>query len=589
MKMTTARSMWPLLLFALLASALLHPAGGAALAAGPDGDSGGEPAPVTYSEHVAPIFYEHCVACHRPHDVAPMSLLSYESARPWAKSIARAVISREMPPWDADPRWGDFENDISLDEAEIETIRRWVALGAPEGDPANLPPVPDLPPAGTWRMGRQPDYVIELAPVEVPAGGPDLFITQIFGSDIPAGRWIQAIELLPGNTDVLHHVVTYLGPFGMNEEEEGSNAGITRTIYLNEAARRDIGMAEAPRIGGVWVAGSPPSVFPPGHGQSLSANELFSFNMHYHPSGTAGTDRSKLGVYFGEGDLEKEVITAFAVDPGLHIPAGAQDYQEDAVYLFARDSEIVSLLPHMHQRGKSMRYVLERPDGTREVLLDVPEYDYNWQNIYRFREPVEAPAGSIVHVEAHWDNSESNPANPDPTTDVPWGDGTDNEMLVGFIDYIDAVETRPRPAPAQPQVERLLGLHSPQEAYLIAVDGMGFGGPWGLVVPADRQRPGELYMVMGNLMFSTTVHDLRHLGEEILLNAGILTSGGGTRTPLAFLLRKSPDGQELTGEVFFGRQLSEDNVDALRGQGRSLKGESLAARSLRQESSAGGG
>lgn len=580
------------LLLSLLTALLLPAAPGpaaAAPAAGSEDRAGDLPARVTYSEHVAPIFYEHCVSCHRPNDVAPMSLLTYESARPWAKSIARAVIAGEMPPWDADPRWGEFENDISLAEDEIALIRRWVQLGAPEGDPAALPPAPELPAAGSWRMGREPDYVIELAEVEVPESGPDLFITQVFGSDISEGKWIQALELLPGNTDVLHHVVTYLGPFGMgDDEEEYSNAGITRTIYLNEAARRDIGMAEAPRIGGVWVAGSPPYSFPTGQGLPLQANELFSFNMHYHPSGTAGTDRSKLGVYFGEGNLEKEVTTAFAVDPGLYIPAGAADYSEDALYLFARDSKIVSLLPHMHQRGKSMRYVLERPDGTREVLLDVPEYDYDWQNIYRFREPVEVPAGSIVHVEARWDNSEQNPANPDPTVDVPWGDGTDNEMLVGFIDYIDAHETRPRPAPAKPQIERLLRLHPPDDAYFLSVEGMGFGGPWGLVVPDAPGEPGELYMVMGKLMFSNTLHDVYRLGEEVALNAGILTSGGGTRMPLGFLVRESADGRKLQGELFFGREVTAENVGELRGKGRPVTGESLAAWTLRQKSSAGG-
>ena len=572
----------------ILAAGLALAASGAVGAFGAATDSSALPEQVTYSEHVAPIFFEHCASCHRPHDVAPMSLVSYEAARPWAKSIAKAVADRAMPPWDADPRHGDFSNDISLDEREIAMVRRWVELGAPEGDRAKLPPLPELPAPGSWKMGRQPDYTIELAEVAVPSGGPDLFVTQVFGSDVPDGKWIQAIELLPGNTDVLHHVVTYLGPFGISDEDDVSNQGITKTIFLNEASKRDIGMAEAPRIGGVWVAGSPPSVFPTGHGQSLAANELFSFNMHYHPSGNAGTDRSKLGIYFGEGELVKEVTTAFAVDPGLWIPAGVSDHREDAVYLFARDSLITSLLPHMHNRGKSMKYTLVRPDGAEQVLLDVPEYDYNWQNIYRFREPVVAPAGSIVRVEAHWDNSAANPGNPDPTQDVPWGDGTNSEMLVGFIDYIDATETRPRPAPAGPQLERLLGLHGAADSYLVTVDGMGFGSQWGLVVPLDEGAPGELYMVMGKLVISTTVKDVERVGDEMLVNAAIITGGGGAVMPLGFLVRRSEDGTALAGEVFFGRVLTADTLDSMRGQGRSITGESLSARMLRQESSAGG-
>lgn len=547
------------------------------------------PESVTFAEHVAPIFFANCVSCHRPNDVAPMSLLTYEAARPWAKSIRRAVTERDMPPWDADPRHGDFENDVSLSEHDIALVRRWVDLGAPLGEIALLPAQPALPPAGNWKMGREPDYVIDLAEVEVASGGPDLFVNQIFGSDIPEGKWIQAIELLPGNTDVLHHVVIYLGPFGSMDEDDGAVPGTPRTVFLNEASRRSVGMAEAPRIGGVWVAGSPPSEFRKGSGQSLKSNELFTFNMHYHPSGTAGSDRSSLGLYFGEGEIQKEITTAFAADPGLYIPAGVADYREDAVYQFANDSRVVSLLPHMHNRGKSMRYVLERPDGTDEVLLDVPAYDYNWQSIYRFREPIDAPAGSLMKVEAHWDNSEANPANPDPTIDVPWGDGTDNEMLVAFIDFIDVENVKPRPARASEQIRMLLSHHRDEEAYLVSVEGMGFGGQWGLVVPEDAGGEGEFYMYVGHLLISTTIHDVFAAGEDLVLNGGLITGGGGTRMPMGFLVRRSEDGSSVSGEVFFGRELTAENVDDLRGSGRGLEGASWSAIASEAETSAGAG
>jgi hypothetical protein len=432
--------------------------------------------------------------------------------------------------------------------------------------------------------------VIDLAAVDVPAGGEDLFVTQIFGSDIPAGKWIQAIELLPGNTDVLHHVVTYIGPFGMSGDEDETSSGVNSLIYLNDAARREVRMAEAPRIGGVWVAGSPPSKFPDGWGQSLTAGELFSFNMHYHPSGTAGTDSSKLGIYFGQGELQKEVTTAFAADPGMFIPAGAADHREDGVYLFARDSLITALLPHMHNRGKSMKYTLVEPDGSERILLDVPKYDYNWQNIYRLREPIPAPAGSFMKVEAHWDNSAGNPANPDPAIDVPWGDGTNNEMLVGFIDYIDATEARPRPAPAGPQLDRLLSLHRPDESFLVTVEGMGFGGQWGLVVPRDARADGKLYMILGKLVISASAKDVQLVGDETLINGWMFTSGGGATAPLGFLVKRSADGGSLTGELFFGRTLTAESIGALRGQGRKITGESVAAKQqARQESSAGAG
>ena len=574
------------LVVGFLSTVLLFATSGLAVA-GPAADL---PEAVTFTEHIAPVFFDHCVSCHRPNDVAPMSLLTYDAARPWAKSIRSAVTEREMPPWDADRRYGDFTNDISLDDDEIELIRRWVDQGAVMGDLAMMPAQPTLPPTGSWKMGRQPDYVIDLAAIDVAADGPDLFITQVFGSDIADDKWIQALEILPGNTDVLHHVVTYLGPFGIgNEDEVFSNSGISQTIYLNQAARRQIGMAESPRIGGVWVAGSPPSEFRIGHGQSIAAKEIFSFNMHYHPSGVAGQDRSKLGLYFGKGEIQKEITTAFAADPGLFIPAGKADHREDALYLFGRDSRIVSLLPHMHNRGKSMRYVLERPDGSEEILLDVPKYDYNWQNIYRFREPVSAPAGSLVKVEASWDNSPENPANPDASVDVSWGDGTNAEMLVAFIDFVDAENVRPRPVQSTPMVMRLLERHAPEEAYLVAVEGMGFGGKWGLVVPDDATQSGEFYLFFGQLMFSTSLHGILRLGDELVFNTGLISSGGGSLLPLGFLVRKSADGRQITGEVFFGRQLSLANLDDLRGTGAALEGESLAAIASRAATSTGAG
>jgi hypothetical protein len=559
-RFSAARRPW------LPASACLVLLAPAAVAASTD-----VPDQVTWAEHVAPIFFEHCTSCHRPNDVAPMSLLGYEESRPWARSIQRVVTAREMPPWDADSRYGEFANDISLSDAEVEIVSRWVQQGARAGDLSLAPEPPPVPPAGSWRMGRDPDLVVELARVDVPAGGPDLFVSQVVGLEIPAGKWVQAIELLPGNTGVLHHVVTYLGPFGIADENEEGNAGVFRTVYLNEAARRPIGMAEAPSVGAVWVAGSPPTQFPPGMGHPLDANQLVSLNMHYHPSGEPGTDGSRLGLYFGEGEMTKEITTAFAADPGILIPAGVADHRESASYLFTQDSKLLSLLPHMHQRGKSMRYTLRRPDGSEETLLDVPQYDYDWQNIYRFAEPVAVPAGSLLEVEAAWDNSIGNPANPDPTLDVTWGDGTNFEMLVAFFDFVVDEGRKPRPTRTDEKIAALLARHDPARSYAIRVDGMGFGGPMGLVLPAlEAGDEGRFYMTFGSLMFSTSMPGAFRAGDELVLNASMITSGGGTRMPLGLLARRAGDG--LEGEVFFGRELTPENVDSLRGQGRAFVG-----------------
>ncbi|REJ77158.1 MAG: cytochrome c [Acidobacteria bacterium] len=536
------------------------------------------PEQVTYSEHVAPVLHANCVSCHRPGDVAPMSLLSYGEARPWARTIARAVGNREMPPWDGHSDVATFSNDTSLSERDIALIQRWVEQGAQQGDPSATPPLPELPEAGSWRMGREPDLVVELAPVDVPADGPDLFVTQVYGVEIPEDVWLSAIELLPGNNEVLHHVVTYLGPFGIADEDDeiDSNAGVRSTIFLNDAAKREIRFNEAPRLGGVWVAGSPPTEFREGTGQPLSKNEIISLNMHYHPSGNAGTDGSKLGLYFGEGELQKQITTAFAADPGILIPAGAGDHHEKALYYFAQDSQILSLLPHMHQRGKSMRYTVVKPDGTREVLLDVPEYDYDWQNIYYLEQPYPVAAGTILEVDATWDNSPENPVNPDASLDIPWGDGTNYEMLVAFVDFIVDDGKAPQRQRVNPIIDTLLDRHAADRAYSLSVEGMGFGGNWGLVLPEDASGEGTFYMVFGSLMFSASVPDLQQLaGDQMIFNGSIITSGGGTQSPLGFLARRTEDG--IAGEVFFGRKVTAENVEQLRGTGRTFEGTSRAA------------
>jgi hypothetical protein len=299
--------------------------------------------------------------------------------------------------------------------------------------------------------------------------------------------------------------------------------------------------------------------------------------MHYHPSGNAGSDSSKLGLYFCRGELEKQITTAFAADPGIFIPAGAADHREKAEYYFAQDSKILSLLPHMHQRGKSMRYTVTKPDGTSEVLLDVPEYDYDWQNIYYLEEPYPVPAGSILEVVASWDNSAGNPVNPDPTQDIPWGDGTNYEMLVAFVDFIVDDGVKPRAQRVNPIIDTLLDRHQSEIAYTLKVDGMGFGGNWGLVLPEVGEGEGTFYMAFGSLMFSASIPDLERLAAdaaggdpELIFNGSIITSGGGTRSPLGFVAHRTADGIE--GEVFFGREVTAGTVDAMRGSGRSFTG-----------------
>jgi hypothetical protein len=365
----------------------------------------------TYARDIAPIFQRRCQDCHRPGEVAPMSLLSYEEARPWARSIKRHVLSRGMPPWHADPAHGKFANDPRLGEAEIKTIGDWVDAGAPEGDAADHPPAREF--VDGWVIGT-PDAVFTM-PQEyrVPAEGtvPYQYFT------IPTGftedRWVQAAEVRPGNRAVVHHIIVFV-------LEPGSR-GIRGNVWQNHLC------GTAP--------GEAPDVFPPGTGKRIQAGSQLLFQVHYTPNGTASSDRSQVGLIFAREPV-RPVYTRTAWNLTFRIPPGAPDHPVTASYTFSRRSTLLGLMPHMHLRGKSFRYELELPGGERETLLWVPRWDFNWQHHYILAAPRDIPAGSTIHCTARYDNSKDNPANPDPTATVRWGDQTWEEMMIGFITFI---------------------------------------------------------------------------------------------------------------------------------------------------------
>ncbi len=435
----------------------------------------------TFSRDVAPIFFSHCGACHRDGGVTPMSLLSYSEARPWAKSIAREVANRDMPPWSGESDRHTWANDISLDDGEIETITAWVQAGAPEGDPADLPEVPTF--TDGWTLG-EPDYVLSLDPVEVAADGEDIFPKQVKKIELDGSRWVRAIEFLPGDRRVAHHFqATYRSTPG---EKGGVGAG---------------------GVFAIWTAGMPPYVFPDGVGRVLGESTTVTLDLHYHPMGVATTDRSRIGIYFGQGELEKEVATLPITNTGLRIPPGAEHHPEEAHYLFDRDSQILAFSPHMHVRGKAMSYELTYPDGTREMLLDVPKYDYNWQWLYYPTEPIDVPAGSRLDVVAVWDNSADNPANPDPSQEIIYRGDTFNEMFVGFVEVIQKDGVRIETPQARDQLLTQLSLHPPENSFLI--DGflkLGFHAP--------REGEGWLY-IGGGGAFSITLDDLEWEGDRL--------------------------------------------------------------------------
>jgi hypothetical protein len=411
----------------------------------------------TFTKDVAPVLYRHCVSCHRPDNIAPMSLLDYKSARPWAKSIRQAVAIRKMPPWFADPEWGRFSNDARLTADEIETIRAWADGGAKEGDPADLP----RPPAFTegWQAGT-PDVVIDIGEDHVVTPGEDAYEHFIVPTGLTQGHWIRAAEIHPGNRAVVHHAHALLvedDPAAMQVASTLNMPGL-RTFLIREGKLTRVRM-DAPVVNDAcadsipslpyltgfqegalasFLPGRPPDVFSPGTAKWLPPNRHIEFVIHYaRIAGKPQTDRTQIGLYFApEPDriLRRMDLRNFF----LSIPPGAPNQEVRRCYDFETDKLLLSFTPHMHYRGKDMRYELIHPDGRTEVVLSVPHYDFNWQLTYRLAVPVRAEQGSKLIVTAHYDNSPNNRANPDPARLVRWGDKSEEEMMTSWIEYIDA-------------------------------------------------------------------------------------------------------------------------------------------------------
>ena len=380
----------------------------------------------TFAKDVAPIFYANCTGCHQPGDIAPMSLISYDEVRPWVKSIQKNVEAGAMPPWHADPEHGSFVNDRSLAPHERDTILKWAKIGAPKGDESDLPQPPTAA-ASEWKLG-EPDLVVTFGKVKVPAEGGDQFRDLIQGYDIDEDQYVRAVEILPGNRKVVHHVIVY-----QTDMRSGGPEG-----WL-----------------GAWAAGTDPMVFPEGTARVLKKGQKLVGDMHYHPAGTPEEDATRIGLYFVDKDqVEKELINLWILDDDFKIPAGATNHEVKASYTFEQDARILTLTPHMHYRGKDFTFTATYPDGRTETLLSVSNYDFNWQTVYTLNESIPAPAGTRIDCVAHYDNSADNPNNPDPTRDVTFGDESYDEMMIGFLDYV--VEQGIRPENADERNTRLL-------------------------------------------------------------------------------------------------------------------------------------
>src|SRR5262249_20117470 len=423
---------------------------------------------VTFSKDVAPIFFNSCVQCHRAGEAAPMSLLSYKDARPWARSIREKVLKREMPPWHADPHYQQFSNDRRLTQAQIDTIVAWVEGGAKEGDPRDLPRAPEF--ADGWAIGK-PDLVLQM---------PDEFTLEANGADeyqyfeVPTNfkqdMYVQLAEARPGNRKIVHHIIAFVQP----PSKDGKEVKLTKEQieqYRADAEKKSIfrrdgflmrmkpGMPVyddgcSLKNGGTgetldttkeaqgldllvgFAPGMNPGVMEPGTVKRIPAGSKLLLQMHYSKTtGKVEKDRSMIGLVFAKTPPDKHQYTRGIANVYFQIPAGEESHKVTSCWTTNEDIHLQKLMQHMHLRGKAMKFEADYSDGHSEVLLDVANYSFSWQTVYYLKSPVALPKGTRMVVTALFDNSARNKYNPDPKQAVRFGDPTYDDMMIGWINY----------------------------------------------------------------------------------------------------------------------------------------------------------
>jgi mono/diheme cytochrome c family protein len=428
---------------------------------------------VTFNKDIAPLFFKNCAECHRPGENAPFSTLSYKDVRPWAKSIREKVLSREMPPWHADPHTGQWANDRRLEQKEIDAIVAWVDQGAPEGDEIDLPPQPEF--ADGWTIGK-PDIVLTM-PEEftLEASGPDEYRYFQIDPKFTEDKYVQMAEARPGNRKIVHHIAAIIQPppktakpspktVNVESRKKGEetvrfNEGFLRRTRMNAPVYddgcslpnggqgdREDGAGDEGDVSYLtgYAPGMNQTVLQPGMIKKIPAGSKIFLQLHYSKSaGSVQKDRSSIGLIFAKNPSEKELLTRSIANGYFLIPPGAERHRTTACWTVKDDIQIVNLMPHMHLRGVAMDFKAIYPDGRTETLLNVPNYSFSWQTVYYTAKPIPIPKGTKILVTGYFDNSNKNKYNPDPSQSVRFGDPTYDEMMVGMVEYtIDGKSTK---------------------------------------------------------------------------------------------------------------------------------------------------
>ena len=402
--------------------------------------------PVTFSKDVAPIFQQKCQECHQPNSIAPMSLITFEDVRPWARAIRQRVSTRQMPPWHIDPSVGvhKFKNDMSLTQEQIDTIVRWVDAGAPEGDPRDLPPPKKLVTENVWQGVTdgfgEPDLVIKSPDYTMPAQHQDVWFRPM--SDIPISepRWVKMVEIRPSNLKsrkIVHHSIAYLV---LNNDPDAVNTGTA--TGSTRAANRDDLVNRRPQLM-EWAIGKGYDLFREGTGKLIVPGEKISWDQHLHAIGEDVTGGSEIALWFypkGQEPTKRSYLIGFTglrTQGFLDIPPNSVSHTEGFTVL-KENALITNFQPHFHLRGKAMRVEAIKPDGSREIISYVGNFNFYWMTNYIYTDEASPvfPKGTVIQVSAWYDNTKNNPSNPDPEQWVGYGDRTEDEMAHAWMNVV---------------------------------------------------------------------------------------------------------------------------------------------------------
>ncbi len=402
----------------------------------------------TFYKDVLPVLQKNCQSCHRPGEAGPMSFLSYESTRPYAKAIKAAVLSKKMPPWFADPHYGKFSNDRTMPQAEIDTLVAWVDKGAKEGNKKDAPKPVEW--AEGWQIGK-PDAVFEVPTAfNVPTSGTIDYQYVRVPTNFTEDKYVQFAEAVPSDREHTHHIIAFIrdprspwmkdAPIGVPFVPERPKAAEGQGNRGGEGGGGSIG-------GGDMLAGYAPGTVPdqlrPGQVKLIPKGADIIFQLHYTANGKPGSDKSRVGIIFSKEPPKERVFSLAVTTANFAIPPRDPNYQVDAKLTLQDDATLEMMLPHMHLRGKDFEFRAVYPDGRKEVLLKVPNYSFSWQLSYYLEKPLRLPAGTTLECTAHYDNSPNNPYNPDPNKEVRFGEQSWDEMMFGFFDVSVPMDKNP--------------------------------------------------------------------------------------------------------------------------------------------------